>query len=46
MRLSDKEMIELLTDIWEIEDVNENNFVDIATGLGYKWNEEKEYWTE
>lgn len=46
MRLSDKEMIELLSEIWEIADVDEYNFVDMATGLGYKWNEQHEYWTE
>lgn len=46
MKLSDKEMIELLSDVWEIENVNEYNFVDIATGLGYKWNEQYEFWTE
>ena len=46
MRLTDREMIELLSDIWEIENVNEYNFVDIATGLGYKWNEQHEFWTE
>ena len=46
MRLTDREMIELLSDVWEIEGVNEYNFVDIATGLGYKWNEQHEFWTE
>lgn len=46
MELSDNEMIELLSIIWEIENVNEFNFVDIATGLGYKWNDQNECWTE
>ena len=46
MNFTDKEMIELLSDVWEIESVDEFNFVDIATGLGYKWNEQNECWTE
>lgn len=46
MRLTDEEMIALLTEIWEIEGVDEINFVDIATGLGYKWVEEGQYWTD